>query len=162
MDAGGLGADEELRPDLGVGASLAEQPQDGQLSGGESEWRCYGRRRFLGCQIDASSGSKVLDRMEKRRMTKMTDDDWNSVLAVNLSGAFFLAQAAGPVPLMARRRWLRVDSKCERGCDDQRSLHVRASAQTLRERHGRGLTWRLFTLTPNEPTDQATKHQSYE
>jgi 3-oxoacyl-[acyl-carrier protein] reductase len=29
-----------------------------------------------------------------KTVAKMTDDDWNSVLAVNLSGAFFLAQAA--------------------------------------------------------------------
>jgi 3-oxoacyl-[acyl-carrier protein] reductase len=29
-----------------------------------------------------------------KTVAKMTDDDWNKVLAVNLSGAFFLAQAA--------------------------------------------------------------------
>jgi len=29
-----------------------------------------------------------------KTVAKMTDDDWNAVLAVNLSGAFFLAQAA--------------------------------------------------------------------
>ncbi|MEZ5150270.1 3-oxoacyl-ACP reductase FabG [Rhodococcus zopfii] len=29
-----------------------------------------------------------------RTVPKMTDDDWNDVIAVNLSGAFFLAQAA--------------------------------------------------------------------
>jgi len=29
-----------------------------------------------------------------KTVAKMTDDDWNDVLAVNLSGAFFLAQAA--------------------------------------------------------------------
>ena len=29
-----------------------------------------------------------------RTMAKMTDDDWNKVIAVNLSGAFFMAQAA--------------------------------------------------------------------
>jgi len=29
-----------------------------------------------------------------KTVLKMTDDDWNAVLAVNLSGAFFLAQAA--------------------------------------------------------------------
>ena len=32
---------------------------------------------------------------------KLTDDDWNHVLAVNLSGAFFLAQGPG------RPRWCR-------------------------------------------------------
>ena len=29
-----------------------------------------------------------------RTVAKMTDEDWQKVLAVNLSGAFFLAQAA--------------------------------------------------------------------
>ena len=68
----------------------------------------------------------------------------------------------GPVPLTAQRRGLPVDCMCERDCDDQRSMHIRANSQMLRERHVRGLTWRLCTLTPNEPTDQATEHQSYE
>ncbi len=31
-----------------------------------------------------------------RTVAKMTDDDWNKVLAVNLSGAFYLSQAALP------------------------------------------------------------------
>ena len=29
-----------------------------------------------------------------RTVAKMTDEDWNKVIAVNLSGAFFMAQAA--------------------------------------------------------------------
>ena len=29
-----------------------------------------------------------------RTVAKMTDDDWHKVIAVNLSGAFFMAQAA--------------------------------------------------------------------
>jgi NAD(P)-dependent dehydrogenase (short-subunit alcohol dehydrogenase family) len=37
-----------------------------------------------------------------RTVAKMTDQDWQNVLAVNLSGAFFMAQAAGSG---GRRRW---------------------------------------------------------
>lgn len=42
----------------------------------------------------------------RRPLTGMTDADWDRVLAVNLSGPFYLARRC--VPAMAERRWGRV------------------------------------------------------
>ncbi len=42
----------------------------------------------------------------RRPVAEMTDADWDRVLAVNLSGPFYLARRC--VPGMAERRWGRV------------------------------------------------------
>jgi acetoacetyl-CoA reductase/3-oxoacyl-[acyl-carrier protein] reductase len=55
-------------------------------------------RRVLGEVIDQHGRLDILVNNAgiaiDRTMAKMTDDDWNNVIAVNLSGAFFMAQAA--------------------------------------------------------------------
>jgi acetoacetyl-CoA reductase len=55
-------------------------------------------RRVLGEVIDQHGRLDILVNNAgiaiDRTMAKMTDDDWNKVIAVNLSGAFFMAQAA--------------------------------------------------------------------
>jgi NAD(P)-dependent dehydrogenase (short-subunit alcohol dehydrogenase family) len=55
-------------------------------------------RRVLGEVIDQHGRLDILVNNAgiaiDRTVAKMTDDDWNRVIAVNLSGAFFMAQAA--------------------------------------------------------------------
>jgi acetoacetyl-CoA reductase len=55
-------------------------------------------RRVLGQVIDQHGRLDILVNNAgitiDRTATKMTDDDWSRVIAVNLSGAFFMAQAA--------------------------------------------------------------------
>jgi acetoacetyl-CoA reductase/3-oxoacyl-[acyl-carrier protein] reductase len=55
-------------------------------------------RRVLGEVIDQHGRLDILVNNAgiaiDRTVAKMTDDDWNKVIAVNLSGAFFMAQAA--------------------------------------------------------------------
>jgi len=55
-------------------------------------------RRVLGEVIDAHGRLDILVNNAgitiDRTVAKMTDDDWHKVIAVNLSGAFFMAQAA--------------------------------------------------------------------
>jgi acetoacetyl-CoA reductase/3-oxoacyl-[acyl-carrier protein] reductase len=55
-------------------------------------------RRVLGEVIDARGRLDILVNNAgitiDRTVAKMTDDDWQRVIAVNLSGAFFMAQAA--------------------------------------------------------------------
>jgi NAD(P)-dependent dehydrogenase (short-subunit alcohol dehydrogenase family) len=55
-------------------------------------------RRVLGEVIDQHGRLDILVNNAgitiDRTVAKMTDDDWNRVMAVNLSGAFFMAQAA--------------------------------------------------------------------
>ena len=55
-------------------------------------------RRVLGEVIDQHGRLDILVNNAgitiDRTVAKMTDDDWQKVIAVNLSGAFFMAQAA--------------------------------------------------------------------
>jgi NAD(P)-dependent dehydrogenase (short-subunit alcohol dehydrogenase family) len=76
----------------GSGAEVPTSVHQGDVASAEDCRRLIAEvvERYGRIDIPVDNAGITIDRTE----AKMTDDDWHQVLAVNLSGTFFLAQAA--------------------------------------------------------------------